>query len=115
MDYWTLAQTVGIPLAMAITALLTGQKRVWTWGSELVACEERAATASAAYEARLVKQAADYEGRLEAQREAHLARETEMAMQADKFQTLLFESIPALKGLTEAVNAQTRIQVQRGG
>lgn len=106
MDFWTLAGNVGLPLAMVIIALLTGQRRVWTWGTELADCEARAAATAASYETRLTRQAADYEARLEAQRAAHLTRETEMATQAAKWQALLFESIPALKGLTEAVNAQ---------
>lgn len=99
-DFWTLAQTVGIPVAMVIFALLTGYQRRWVWGTELTACEARAAA-----------RAADYEARLEAQREAHLARESEMAAAAQKWQVLLFETIPALKGLTEAVDNQ----VKRGG
>lgn len=100
VDYWTLAQTVGVPLAMVLTALIAGYQRRWVWGTELVACEDRAA-----------KQAAAYEARLEAQRAAHLTRESEMAAAAQKWQTLLFATIPALKGLTEAVDSQ----VKRGG
>lgn len=104
MDFWTLAQTVGLPVAMVLTALILGYQRRWVWGTELTACEER-----------IAKQAADYEARLEAQRIAHEKREAEMAANAEKWQTLLFESIPALKGLTEAITQQTRSQVQRSG
>lgn len=101
MDFWTIAQTVGIPLALVLTALLAGKQRTWVWGTELVECEARAA-----------KAAADFEARLVAQREAHDKREIEMANAAAKWQALLFASIPALKGLTEAINTQTQSQAR---
>jgi hypothetical protein len=112
LDLFTLAQTVGLPVAMVLFALITGYWRWWVWGTELVSCEKRMDEQKADYEARLTKQAADYEARLEAQRQSHKDREDEMAVAAGKWQALLFESIPALKGLTEAITKQT--QAQRG-
>lgn len=110
LDLFTLAQTVGLPVAMVLLSLIAGYQRRWVWGTELTACEDRMVKQAEGYEARLAEQKADYEERLEAQRQAHLERETAVAAAAAKWQTLLFEVIPALKGLTEA----TSKQVQRG-
>lgn len=54
------------------------------------------------------RQHTEFEQRLVAQRQAHEAREAQMAAATERLQNLLFESIPALRGLTEAVEAQTR-------
>lgn len=113
MDLLTLAQTLGLPIAMALIALQTGYARKWVWGTELKECEARTTAQAAAYELRLKQQAEDYEARLEAQRQSHLERETAVASAAGKWQNLLFASVPALKDLTEAVAKQTA-QTQRG-
>lgn len=113
MDLLTLAQTVGLPVAMVLISLLAGYNRKWVWGTELTACENRMVAQGVAYEARLVQQAEDYEKRLDSQRQSHFEREAAVAAAAEKWQNLLFESIPALKGLTEAV-ARQAAQTQRG-
>lgn len=91
-DLATLAQTVGLPIAMLLIALVTGSRGVWVWGSQLR--EEQAET---------VRTRAECEARLEAQRLAHVERERELAEAAARWERMLFALVPELSKLTAVV------------
>jgi hypothetical protein len=91
-----LLQTFGLPLGMLLAALLLGSRRVWVWGKELTDCEARGD-----------------EMRLEDQREAHLRRERELADATERWQQLFMSTLPALRGLTEAVKTSAEKKAER--
>jgi hypothetical protein len=97
-----LLQTFGLPLGMLLAALLLGSRRVWVWGKELTDCEARGD-----------EMRADYEKRLEDQREAHLRRERELADATERWQQLFMSTLPALRGLTEAVKTSAEKMAER--
>jgi hypothetical protein len=96
MDFYTLAQTIGLPLALLVVAILAGRQGVWVWRRELDACNVQ-----------LDEMRRDYEARLVAQREAHLAREAELAAATERWQTLFFQLLGPIASLADVVARKT--------
>jgi hypothetical protein len=96
VDYESLIQTLGLPVAMLVVALVSSRMRWWVWMDELKGCEARMATLKA-----------DYEARLEAQRLAHAQREAEMAAATARWEKLFFEMLGPIAGAVEVVAART--------
>lgn len=92
MDYATLIQTLGLPVAMLVIAIVASRARWWVWIDELQGCE-----------ARMEQLRADYEKRLEAQRAAHAARETELAAATERWQRLFFEILGPISSLADVI------------
>ena len=92
MDLLTLAQTVGLPLALLLIAIVAGRRGDWVWRRELDSCE-----------ARLGAQQRDYEARLAAQRESHAQREAELAAATERWQKLFFEMLGPISSLADVI------------
>ncbi len=92
MDLLTLAQTVGLPVAMLLVAIIAGRRGDWVWKRELDACDEQIAALKR-----------DYEARLEEQRKSHLQREADLAAAGERWQKLFFEMLGPITSLAEVM------------
>lgn len=81
MELWAIAREFGLPLAFLAFALYTGSRRIWVWGREVTAADERTAAcearwqkqhdaAVAEWKERLRTEADDYERRIKEEQAA---------------------------------------------
>lgn len=104
MELWAIAREFGLPLAFLAFALYTGSRRIWVWGREVTAAEERTAACEARWQKTYDAAVAEWKERLRTEAEDYERRIMREQETSDRWERLALGANGLLEPLAHALD-----------